>query len=163
MPKNIVKNMTVTRVSYSLIEVEDGVPVIKNQPDVVYPGVKTQEQVLRLLKAKFGKDALLAITKLDAGRHRFVMDWQTFALNAVTKDNEVGEDEVEDEAEGEEPEEEAEETEDAEAAEGAEEETELPLGEDELILSAQEEAAAMLDADELYDGFEDFDEEDFPF
>ena len=96
MPKSIVKNFTITRVSYSLVKVEEYTPEFVPQRDAIFSGEVSPERVKKLLKDKHGKDAIIVITKTESGRYRFVMDWHDFVRYA-TVDNSAAVEETEDE------------------------------------------------------------------
>lgn len=86
MASIISKTLTVTRVSYQIVEVHDGVPAFVARPDAVFRGIQPQERVLKLLRNREGKDAIIVITKMDAKQHRFVMSMEQFVLNAEIAD-----------------------------------------------------------------------------
>lgn len=86
MPKNISKTLNVTRVSYQTVEVSDGVPGFVIHPDAVFSGQIDEAKAKKHLQAKLGKDAMLVITKVDAGQHRFEMPLEFFVLNAKIAD-----------------------------------------------------------------------------
>lgn len=88
MPKTISKTMTVTRVSYKTVEVENGEPRFVDHTDAVFSGMLEKDKVERLLKAQLGKDAMIVVTNVDAGQHRFEMNLDTFVLNARIADGE---------------------------------------------------------------------------
>lgn len=101
----ISKTLTVTRVKYQTVVVEDGAPKFVEHPDAVFRGILTQERAQRMLQSRLGKDVILVITNVDAGQKRFEMDMEQFILHAQVADGE----EVPDEDEAGEPAEPAEE------------------------------------------------------
>lgn len=88
MPKQISKTYVVTKVSYSLVAITDNVPEFVPQEDVVFSGELSPERVRKLLGDKHGKDTTIVVTKMNVGRHRFVMDWRDFVKYAVIDDAE---------------------------------------------------------------------------
>lgn len=90
MAGQIVKNLTVTRVSFRLVEVNDGVPSFIEKPDAIFRGEVSKERAKKLLAKQYGEDASIVLLNVDSGRHRFVMDFDTFVRNAVIED--MGED-----------------------------------------------------------------------
>ena len=87
MPKKIVKNLTVTKVSYSLVVVEENVPKFVPQEEAIFNGILSSEKIQKLLKEKHGKDTIIVVTKKDSGRHRFVMDWCDFVRYSTVADS----------------------------------------------------------------------------
>ena len=147
MARAIVKTLTTTRVSFKTAVVENGIPSFVSHPDAVFSGVQDKEKVERLLKARLGKDAVIVITNIDAGQHRYEMSMEDFVLNAQIVD--TGEDEADDADEEDEVPSEA--TEDA-AEQPAEAPSDKPVSEP----AAPAAPEGPSDAD-------DYDKEDVPF
>lgn len=106
MPKVISKTLNVTRVSYQTVVVNDGVPGFAIHPDAVFSGQIDEAKAKRLLQAQLGKDAMLVITNVDAGQHRFEMPLDFFVLNAkIADDGTDGEEGDEPDDDGTEPDE----------------------------------------------------------
>ena len=95
MAAQIVKNLTVTRVKFSIVEVVDGVPSFNEQPDAVFRGEVSAERVKKLLAKEYG-DKTVVILGIDSGRHRFVMNFDDFVRNAVIADESAEDDSSED-------------------------------------------------------------------
>lgn len=89
---DIIKNLTVTRVKFQLVEVTDGVPKFVEQQDAVFRGVVSKERVKKLLAKQFGGDATIVILSVDSGQHRFVMPFEDFVRSATVCDIADGED-----------------------------------------------------------------------
>lgn len=119
----ISKTLTVTRVKYQTVVVEDGAPKFVEHPDAVFRGILTQERAQRMLQSRLGKDIILVITNMDAGQKRFEMDMEQFVLHAQVAEAEHDGEEVPDEDEAGEPAEPAEEEPVEEPSEPVEEET----------------------------------------
>lgn len=97
----ISKTLTVTRVKYQTVVVEDGSPKFVEHPDAVFRGILTQERAQRMLQSRLGKDVILVITDVDAGQKRFEMDMEQFVLHAQVTETENDGEEVPDEEDGE--------------------------------------------------------------
>lgn len=91
MARAIVKTITATRVSFKTVAVEDGIPCFVDQPDAVFSGQQDKDKVERLLKGRLGKDAMIVITNIDAGQHRYEMTLEEFVLNAHIVDDSADE------------------------------------------------------------------------
>lgn len=87
MAKIIAKTFTVTRVSFKTVVVENGVPSFVDHTDAVFNGIQEREKVEKLLKARLGKDAMIVITNIESGQHRYVMSQEDFVLNAKVADD----------------------------------------------------------------------------
>lgn len=88
MARTFSKTLMITRATYKTVEVVDGEPHFVDHPDAIFGGLLEQDKVERLLKAQLGKDAMIVVTKVDAGQHRYEMDLETFVLNARIADDE---------------------------------------------------------------------------
>lgn len=86
MAFQIIKNLTVTRVKYQLVELPDGIPTLVPQPDAVFRGIVPKERVKKLLAQRHGVDATIFIVDIDSGPHRFVMDFEDFVRTAQIED-----------------------------------------------------------------------------
>lgn len=86
MFKNIVKVVDMTVVSYSLIEVTDGIPQFIPQPDLHLKGNVPSKKVKKILAEKAGTDAQFVITKLISGRYTLEMTSETFITHATVAD-----------------------------------------------------------------------------
>lgn len=142
----ISKTLTVTRVKYQTVVVEDGAPKFVEHPDAVFRGILTQERAQRMLQSRLGKDVILVITNVDAGQKRFEMDMEQFVLHAQVAEEENNGEEVPDEDEAGEPAEPAEEgTAEMESSEADEEEPpESPLSEEPASGGFEEEPEEQL-------------------
>ena len=67
----------------------DGVPQFVDRPDAVFSGILEKERVERMLRGQLGKDAIIVVTNVDSGQHRYEMDLETFVLNARIADGET--------------------------------------------------------------------------
>lgn len=90
MARPLSKTLTTTRVAYKTVEVVDGVPQFVDRPDAVFSGILEKERVERMLRGQLGKDAIIVVTNVDSGQHRYEMDLETFVLNARITDEETG-------------------------------------------------------------------------
>lgn len=90
MANQIVKELNVTRVEYSIIKVEEGVPSFEPQPMAVFRGALSEKRVQKSLKKQLGEEIPFVITKLDAGRHRFAMSFEDFVAHAQVIDEDDG-------------------------------------------------------------------------
>lgn len=90
MARPLSKTLTTTRVAYKTVEVVDGVPQFVDRPDAVFSGILEKERVERMLRGQLGKDAIIVVTNVDSGQHRYEMDLETFVLNARIADEETG-------------------------------------------------------------------------
>lgn len=91
MARTISKTLTITRVSYKTAEVVNGEARFVDHNDAIFSGLLEKDKAERMLRAQLGKDAMIVITNMDAGQHRFVMDLETFILNAQIADGELAE------------------------------------------------------------------------
>ena len=82
MARPLSKTLTITRAAYKTVEVVDGVPQFVDHPDAVFSGILEKERVERMLRGQLGKDAIIVVTSVDSGQHRYEMDLETFVLNA---------------------------------------------------------------------------------
>lgn len=89
MARPLSKTLTTTRVEYKTVEVVDGVPQFVDRPDAVFSGILEKERVERMLRGQLGKDAIIVVTNVDSGQHRYEMDLETFVLNARIADGET--------------------------------------------------------------------------
>ena len=89
MARPLSKTLTITRAAYKTVEVVDGVPQFVDHPDAVFSGILEKERVERMLRGQLGKDAIIVVTSVDSGHHRYVMDLETFVLNARIADDET--------------------------------------------------------------------------
>lgn len=89
MARTISKTLTITRVSYKTAEVVNGEARFVDHNDAIFSGLLEKDKAERMLRAQLGKDAMIVITNMDAGQHRFVMDLETFILNAQIADGEL--------------------------------------------------------------------------
>ena len=89
MARPLSKTLTTTRVAYKTVEVVDGVPQSVDRPDAVFSGILEKERVERMLRGQLGKDAIIVVTNVDSGQHRYEMDLETFVLNARIADGET--------------------------------------------------------------------------
>lgn len=102
MAKFISRNLTVTRVSYCVVEVQDKVPIIVPRTDAVFRGIiENRDRIMKLLKEREGKDANIIITDIKGGSNRYTISLEDFVLNAnivgdAAGDTENGDDEDED-------------------------------------------------------------------
>lgn len=90
MARPLSKTLTITRAAYKTVEVVDGVPQFVDHPDAVFSGILEKERVERMLRGQLGKDAIIVVTSVDSGQHRYEMDLETFVLNARIADDEPG-------------------------------------------------------------------------
>lgn len=88
MAKTISKTMTITRVTYKTVEVVDGEARFVDHPDAVFSGILEKDKVERMLRGQLGKDAIIVVTAVDSGQHRYEMDLDAFVLNARIADGE---------------------------------------------------------------------------
>lgn len=86
MPKTISRTLNITRVTFCTVEVTDGTPQFVPHPDAVFPGQLEKDKVKKLLQGRYGKDAILVITNIDAGQHRYSMGLEDFVLHATITD-----------------------------------------------------------------------------
>lgn len=86
MPKTISRTLNITRVTFCTVEVTDGTPQFVPHPDAVFPGQLEKDKVKKLLQGRYGKDAILVITNIDAGQHRYSMNLEDFVLHATITD-----------------------------------------------------------------------------
>lgn len=86
MAFQIIKNLTVTRVQYQLVELLDGIPVLVPKPEAVFRGVVSKERVKKLLAQRYGSDTTIFIAAIESGPHRFVMDFEDFVRGARVED-----------------------------------------------------------------------------
>jgi len=106
MAKFISRNLTVTRVSYCVVEVQDKVPVIVLRTDAVFRGIiENRDRIMKLLKEREGKDANIIITDTKAGSNRYTISLENFVLNAsivedVPDSADIGDDENDDDGPG---------------------------------------------------------------
>lgn len=105
MPNVISKTLTVTRVKYQTVAIEDGTPKFVEHPDAVFRGILTPERAQRMLQNRLGKDAILVIIDVDAGQKRYEMDLEQFVLHAqeagAADEDEADEDEADEDEVGE--------------------------------------------------------------
>lgn len=98
MPNVISKTLTVTRVKYQTVAIEDGTPKFVEHPDAVFRGILTPERAQRMLQNRLGKDVILVIIDVDAGQKRYEMDLEQFVLHAqeagAADEDEADEDEA---------------------------------------------------------------------
>lgn len=127
MSNVISKTLTVTRVKYQTVAIEDGTPKFVEHPDAVFRGILTPERAQRMLQNRLGKDVILVIIDVDAGQKRYEMDLEQFVLHAQEA-GAADEDEADEADEADEDE--ADENEVGEPAEAVDEDgTELEEGE----------------------------------
>jgi len=75
MARPLSKTLTTTRVEYKTVEVVDGVPQFVDRPDAVFSGILEKERVERMLRGQLGKDAIIVVTNVDSGQHRYGFLW----------------------------------------------------------------------------------------
>ena len=93
MPKTISRTLNITRVSFCTVKVEDGAPQFVPHPDAIFPGQLEKDKVKKLLQGRYGKDAILVITNIDAGQHRYSMGLEDFVLHATITDGAIDDEE----------------------------------------------------------------------
>lgn len=96
MSKKIRKTLNITRVGFKTVVVEDGVPQFVDHPDAVFSGIMDAAKAERMMRARYGKDAMIVITSIESGQHRYEMDLETFVLNAVLADDAADEGDTDD-------------------------------------------------------------------
>lgn len=103
MPNPIVREFNTTRVEYSLITIENGVPAFVPQPAAVFSGLLSEKQVQTRMKKLLGENVQYVILSTDAAHHKFAMSFEDFIRHAKIVDGqdiaEAGEEEDEGEAE----------------------------------------------------------------
>lgn len=109
MPNPIVREFNTTRVEYSLITIENGVPAFVPQPAAVFSGLLSEKQVQTRMKKMLGETVQFFVVSIEAAHHKFAMSFEDFVRNARIVDGEdlpevkEEEDDGESESDGEDP------------------------------------------------------------
>lgn len=82
MSKAVSKTINLTVVSYSIIEVNDGVPQFVPMPDLQLKGNVPEKRVRRILTSQMGNTQFV-ITKIAPGRYTYAMSLEDFLSRAT--------------------------------------------------------------------------------
>lgn len=106
MAGKVIRELNVTKISYSKIVVKDGVPAFEPQPDAVFRSLMDDRKAEKALRKMLGPDVQIYISKVDSGRKRLAMSLEDFVSHAteVSADepDDTGDDETDPETDGEE-------------------------------------------------------------